>query len=46
MTDGEQRAAGCVIGQDYPAPVVDHAVERRRALERYGTVGRGRGAAR
>ena len=36
MTDDEQRAARCVVGRDYPAPVVDHAVERRRALERYG----------
>jgi deoxyribodipyrimidine photo-lyase len=36
MTDEEQRAAGCVIGRDYPAPIVDHAVERRRALELYG----------
>jgi deoxyribodipyrimidine photo-lyase len=41
MTDDEQRAAGCVIGEDYPAPVVDHATERRRALERYRAVGRG-----
>ena len=36
MTSGEQRAAGCRIGTDgsgdYPAPIVDHAVERRRAL--------------
>jgi deoxyribodipyrimidine photo-lyase len=39
MTDEEQRAAGCVIGRDYPEPVVDHAAERRRALERYGAVG-------
>jgi deoxyribodipyrimidine photo-lyase len=39
MTDEEQRAARCVIGRDYPKPVVDHAVERRRALERYGAVG-------
>jgi deoxyribodipyrimidine photo-lyase len=30
-----QRAAGCEIGADYPAPVVDHAEERRRAIERY-----------
>jgi deoxyribodipyrimidine photo-lyase len=36
MSDDEQRAAGCVIGRDYPAPIVDHAAERRRALERYG----------
>jgi deoxyribodipyrimidine photo-lyase len=35
MSDAEQAAAGCRIGRDYPAPVVDHARERRRALERY-----------
>ena len=38
MSDGEQAAAGCVIGQDYPAPVVDHRAERERALRRYGAV--------
>ncbi|MET0619808.1 MAG: FAD-binding domain-containing protein, partial [Thermoanaerobaculia bacterium] len=34
MTDAEQRASGCRIGRggDYPAPIVDHAVERRAAL--------------
>jgi deoxyribodipyrimidine photo-lyase len=36
MDAAEQRAAGCEIGRDYPAPIVDHAAERRRALERYG----------
>jgi deoxyribodipyrimidine photo-lyase len=30
-----QRAAGCVIGSDYPEPIVDHAQARERALERY-----------
>ncbi|MGN6189428.1 MAG: cryptochrome/photolyase family protein [Conexibacter sp.] len=35
MSAGEQEAAGCAIGRDYPAPAVDHAQERRRALERY-----------
>jgi deoxyribodipyrimidine photolyase len=25
----------CVIGVDYPAPIVDHAAARREALERY-----------
>ncbi len=35
MTEAEQRAAGCVLGRDYPAPVVDHAAERRVALERF-----------
>ncbi len=31
-----QAEAGCVIGRDYPAPVVDHAVQRERALALYG----------
>jgi deoxyribodipyrimidine photo-lyase len=35
----EQRAAGVEIGRDYPAPIVDHAVERRRAIERYRAAG-------
>jgi deoxyribodipyrimidine photo-lyase len=35
MSDGEQETAGCAIGRDYPAPIVDHADERRRAIERY-----------
>ncbi|MCX7692499.1 MAG: FAD-binding domain-containing protein, partial [Tepidimonas taiwanensis] len=30
-----QRQAGCVIGVDYPAPIVDHAQARARALARY-----------
>jgi deoxyribodipyrimidine photo-lyase len=30
-----QRAAGCEIGSDYPAPIVDHVLARREALERY-----------
>ena len=28
----DQRACGCLIGRDYPAPVVDHAEQRARAL--------------
>ncbi len=31
----EQRAAGCVIGRDYPAPIIDHALARERALAAY-----------
>ncbi|MDE2621741.1 MAG: deoxyribodipyrimidine photo-lyase [Betaproteobacteria bacterium] len=31
----EQQAAGCIIGRDYPAPVVDHAVAREKTLKRY-----------
>jgi deoxyribodipyrimidine photo-lyase len=38
MTAAEQEAAGCVIGRDYPAPIVDRRVERERAKERYRAV--------
>lgn len=38
MSPEEQRAAGAVIGRDYPAPVVDHAAARTRALELYKAV--------
>jgi deoxyribodipyrimidine photo-lyase len=31
----EQQLAGCVIGKDYPAPIVDHDVARREALALY-----------
>jgi deoxyribodipyrimidine photo-lyase len=37
----EQQAAGCVIGRDYPAPVVDHDVARKLTLERYGRAKKG-----
>jgi deoxyribodipyrimidine photo-lyase len=30
-----QERVGCVIGRDYPAPIVDHVQARREALERY-----------
>jgi deoxyribodipyrimidine photo-lyase len=30
-----QQDAGCVIGEDYPAPIVNHAAARREALARY-----------
>lgn len=30
-----QDAAGCVIGRDYPAPIVDHTQARERALAAY-----------
>ena len=35
MPAEEQRACGCVIGRDYPEPIVDHAEARRAALARY-----------
>lgn len=34
-----QRAAGCVVGKDYPAPIVEHARERAEALRRFKSVG-------
>jgi deoxyribodipyrimidine photo-lyase len=36
MPEEAQREAGCVIGKDYPGPIVDHATARREALARYG----------
>lgn len=40
MTAGEQRESGCVIGRDYPAPIVDHARERAAALAMWERVRR------
>jgi deoxyribodipyrimidine photo-lyase len=36
MPDDVCKQAGCVIGQDYPAPIVDHFMARQRVLEVYG----------
>ena len=27
-----QRSAGCMLGKDYPHPIVDHAVQREKAV--------------
>ncbi len=35
MPEDVQRASRCVIGADYPEPIVDHAEARLAALERY-----------
>jgi deoxyribodipyrimidine photo-lyase len=35
MPDEVQRRSHCRIGQDYPAPIVDHAVARQRALSAF-----------
>jgi deoxyribodipyrimidine photo-lyase len=35
MPGDVQQQTGCVIGEDYPKPIVDHAEARRRGLERY-----------
>lgn len=40
MTAAEQAAAGCRIGLDYPAPIVDHGSARARALAAYETARR------
>jgi deoxyribodipyrimidine photo-lyase len=37
MSADEQAAARCVIGTDYPAPIVDHAHEREVAKQRYAS---------
>ncbi len=36
----EQRRSGCVIGRDYPAPIVDHQLARQRTLEAYKEINR------
>lgn len=38
MPAAAQEQAGCVIGQDYPAPIVDHGWARERTLEVFGRV--------
>jgi deoxyribodipyrimidine photo-lyase len=35
MPDELQRRVGCVIGADYPGPIVDHVPARQSALARY-----------
>ena len=42
MTAEQQRASGCVLGRDYPLPIVDHATQRRRALAMYAAARRGK----
>jgi deoxyribodipyrimidine photo-lyase len=43
MSTREQQAAGCVLGADYPAPIVDHLQAAREARERVWGVRRGPG---
>ena len=38
MSLAVQRAAGCVIGRDYPAPIIDRRETRERTLARYQAV--------
>jgi len=37
MSRAQQEASGCVIGRDYPGPVVEHEVQRKRALALFGS---------
>ena len=39
MPDDVQADCGCVIGREYPAPIVDHLAARRATLERYARAG-------
>lgn len=39
MTPLEQRMAGCVIGEDYPAPIVDHATQKDEIVRRFKASG-------
>ncbi|MCK6413046.1 MAG: DNA photolyase family protein [Azonexus sp.] len=38
----DQEALGVIIGRDYPAPIVDHAVAREKTLARYAMVKNGK----
>jgi deoxyribodipyrimidine photo-lyase len=42
MPPAVQGDAGCRIGKEYPLPIVQHDVERRRTLEIYGRIAAGR----
>jgi deoxyribodipyrimidine photo-lyase len=35
LSEREQEAVGCVLGKDYPRPIVDHKAQRDRALTLY-----------
>ena len=43
MPSDLQREVGCIIGRDYPAPILDHAQARREAIERYARARRSDG---
>lgn len=36
MSPDEQQRCGVIIGRDYPAPLVDHALARQKTLARFG----------
>ena len=40
----EQAAAGCRVGKEYPAPLVEHDVQRKLALELFAQARRSKGS--
>lgn len=40
MSAAEQRQSDCIIGRDYPAPIVDHAVQREQVLALFKSAAR------
>ena len=43
MNKAEQEATRCVLGRDYPHPIVDHKVQREKALALYRAAQNGDG---
>lgn len=41
LSAAEQRAAGCVLGHDYPYPIIDRARTRERTLAAYAAAKEG-----
>ncbi|MCB0115079.1 MAG: deoxyribodipyrimidine photo-lyase [Caldilineaceae bacterium] len=41
MPAADQKRAKCHIGEDYPAPIVDHKAARQRTLDAYKVIGDG-----
>jgi deoxyribodipyrimidine photo-lyase len=35
MTQQQEEGANCIIGQDYPPPILEHDERRQRAIELY-----------
>lgn len=35
MDDAVQGEAGCIIGKDYPEPIVEHSVQRKKAIQMF-----------
>ena len=38
MSQKAQQESNCILGDDYPLPIVDHSKQRKKALERYKNV--------